>query len=234
MYLIIIKLFWEYWGPVAGIWASAPEVEQFGPARTQWNPKYGCRGTVTARFALIAFVQGGKRNPNPNFLVRIFSSGVGVFHVNGWGAKSSIRPSKPGKSNFLGGISRDFAGISRGRPKSLKKKSLGSIFVPYLLLGNAWLTVLWGSFWCTQSTVEMPLKGTVWGGFPLIALIALGAFFHSTPGSAQELFQRTGAGRKKFREGANREKLTVKKLIDNEMCFFLSPFMSLTNREKSA
>ena len=36
-----------------------------------------------------------------------------------------------------------------------------------------------------------------------------------------------------FREGANREKLTVKRLIDNEM-FFLSPFMSLTNREKSA
>ena len=36
-----------------------------------------------------------------------------------------------------------------------------------------------------------------------------------------------------FREGVNREKLTVKKLIDNEM-FFFSPFMSLTNREKSA
>ena len=74
--------------------------------------------------------QGGKRNPNPNFLVRIFSSGVGVFHVNGWGPKSSIRPSNPGKSNLLGGISREFAGISRGRPKSLRKKSLGSIFVP--------------------------------------------------------------------------------------------------------
>ena len=74
--------------------------------------------------------QGGKRNPNPNFLVRIFSSGVGVFHANGWGPKSSIRPSKPGKSNFLGGISRDFAGISRGRPKSLRKKGLGSIFGP--------------------------------------------------------------------------------------------------------
>ena len=70
----------------------------------------------------LALYQGGKRNPNPNFLVRIFSSGVGVFHVNGWGPKSSIRPSKPGKSNFLGGISRDFAGISRGRPKSLRKK----------------------------------------------------------------------------------------------------------------
>ena len=75
--------------------------------------------------------QGGKRNPNPNFLVRIFSSGVGVFHVNGRWPKSSIRPSKPGKSNFLGGISRDFAGKTRGRPKSLRKKSLCSISVPY-------------------------------------------------------------------------------------------------------
>ena len=33
--------------------------------------------------------QGRKRNPNPNFLVRIFSGGVGVFHVKGWGPKSS-------------------------------------------------------------------------------------------------------------------------------------------------
>ena len=36
-----------------------------------------------------------------------------------------------------------------------------------------------------------------------------------------------------YREGANREKLTVKKLIDNEKIFF-SPFISLTNRQKSA
>ena len=50
-----------------------------------------------------------------------FRVGGGVFHVNGWGPKSSIRPSKPGKSNFLGGISRDFAGISRKYPKSLRK-----------------------------------------------------------------------------------------------------------------
>ena len=33
-----------------------------------------------------------------------------------------------------------------------------------------------------------------------------------------------------FREGANREKLTVKKIINNEM--FFSPFMSLIDREK--
>ena len=49
------------------------------------------------------------------------------------------------------------------------------------------------------------------------------------------LFRITGSFSKIVvsREGANREKLTVKKLIDNEM-FFFSPFMSLTNREKSA
>ena len=35
----------------------------------------------------------------------------------------------------------------------------------------------------------MPLKGTVWRVFPLIALIALGGFFHSTPGSAHHPFQ---------------------------------------------
>ena len=30
---------------------------QFGVrTENQWDPKYGCRGTVTARFALIAFV----------------------------------------------------------------------------------------------------------------------------------------------------------------------------------
>ena len=66
--------------------------------------------------------QARKRNPNPNFLVRIFSGGVRVFHLKGWGPKSSVCPSKPGKLNFFGGISRDFAGISRRRPKSLRKK----------------------------------------------------------------------------------------------------------------
>ena len=52
------------------------------------------------------------------------------FHVKGWGPKSSICPSKQGKSSFFGVISRDFAGISRKCPKSLRKKSLCSIFVP--------------------------------------------------------------------------------------------------------
>ena len=51
--------------------------------------------------------------------------------MKGWGPKSSVCPSKPGKPNFFGGISRDFAGISRRRPKSSSKKSLCLIFLPY-------------------------------------------------------------------------------------------------------
>ena len=43
---------------------------------------------------------------------------------------------------------------------------------------------------------------------------------------------RSGTSREVCPEGANREKLTVKKIINKEM-FFFSPFMSLTNREKS-
>ena len=52
--------------------------------------------------------KGRNGNPNPNFLVRISSGGVGVFHVNGWGPKSSVCPSKPRKTKLLGGISQDF------------------------------------------------------------------------------------------------------------------------------
>ena len=35
-------------------------------------------------------VQARKKSTNPNFWVRMSSGGVGVFHVNGWGAKSSV------------------------------------------------------------------------------------------------------------------------------------------------
>ena len=61
--------------------------------------------------------QARKRNPNLNFLVQIFSGGVGVFHVKGWGPKSSVCPSKPGKPNFFGGISRDLPGYPGGPRK---------------------------------------------------------------------------------------------------------------------
>ena len=59
--------------------------------------------------------------------------GWGVFHVKGWGAKKfGMSLETQGNQNFFfGGISRDFAGISRQKsPKSLRKKCLGSIFGP--------------------------------------------------------------------------------------------------------
>ena len=46
----------------------------------------------------------------------------------GVGAKKFGMSSKPGKANVLGGISRDFAGISRRCPKSLRKKFVFQIF----------------------------------------------------------------------------------------------------------
>ena len=46
-------------------------------------------------------MSGKERNPNPNFLVRISSGGVGVFHVKGWGAKTSVCPSKPGETKLF-------------------------------------------------------------------------------------------------------------------------------------
>ena len=70
------------------------------------------------------FFQARKKNPNLNFWVRIFSGGMGVFHVKGWGPKSSVCPSKPRESNFFGGKSRDFAGISRQKARKVWEKNV--------------------------------------------------------------------------------------------------------------
>ena len=75
--------------------------------------------------------QARKRNPNPNFLVQISSGRVGVFHVNGVGAKKVryvLRIS--GKRNSLAGYPGTFARIFLGCPKSLRKNRLCSILAP--------------------------------------------------------------------------------------------------------
>ena len=64
---------------------------------------------------------GKKKEPKPKLFGPDILGWGGVFHVKGRGPKSSVCPLKPGKPNFFGGISRDFAGISRGCPKSLGK-----------------------------------------------------------------------------------------------------------------
>ena len=79
---------------------------------------------------------GKKKEPKPKlFRPDIFGWGGGLPR-EGVGAKKFGTSLEPGKPNFFGGISRDFAGISRRCPKSLRKKSLCSIFVPYICCKN--------------------------------------------------------------------------------------------------
>ena len=67
--------------------------------------------------------------------------------MKGWGPKSSVCPSKPGKPNFFGGISLDFAGISRGRPKSLRKKVCVQFSFPIAGYGS-WIGNLLNAVFC--------------------------------------------------------------------------------------
>ena len=95
----------------------AREVARIGTASV-WQP-----AVIRGRRVRVS-IQTRERNPNPNFLVRISSGRVGVKNVKGWGPKSSVCPSKPGKPNFSGGISRDFADIPELPEKFEKKVSV--------------------------------------------------------------------------------------------------------------
>ena len=74
---------WEVWGDLQGL------------GKSDSLPMSDTKDVSNRHFPGIALFcqffsaegQGRKKNPNPNFLVRIFSGGFGVFHVNGWGAK---------------------------------------------------------------------------------------------------------------------------------------------------
>ena len=66
--------------------------------------------------------QAGKRSPNPSFLVRISSGWVRGFPREGVGAQKFGMSLEIRETKLFGGISQDFAGISRRCPKSLRKK----------------------------------------------------------------------------------------------------------------
>ena len=80
-----------------------------------------------------SLLQARKKSTNQNFRVRIFTCGVGVFHVKGWGPKRSACPSKPGKSIFLG---RDIPGFGwdiLAVPEKFEKKKFVFNFWALLL-----------------------------------------------------------------------------------------------------
>ena len=74
------------------------------------------RGRFRIRRFVSKFLQARKRSTNSNFLVWISSTGVGVFHVKGWGPKSSVSPSKP-RENMK--FCRDILGA----PEKFEKKT---------------------------------------------------------------------------------------------------------------
>ena len=74
--------------------------------------------------------------------------GWGVKNVKGWGPKSSVCPSKPGKPNFLGRMPGILPGYPRVARKVWKNKSLCSILIPYNFLSikeiwNQWPRCQW-------------------------------------------------------------------------------------------
>ena len=81
----------------------------------------------------MSLIQARKKNPNPNFLVRIFSSGVGVLPRERVGAKKFDTSLETREIKLFG---RDIPGFCRdipGAPEKFEKKKVwGSIFVPYL------------------------------------------------------------------------------------------------------
>ena len=67
---------------------------------------------------------------NPNFLVRISSGGVGVFHVKEWGPKSSVGPSTPRETRIFGGMSREFGQDVPEMPQKFEKKNCVQFLSP--------------------------------------------------------------------------------------------------------
>ena len=84
------------------------------------------------------FVSGKKKEPKPKLLVRIPSGGVGVFHVKGWGPKSSVCPSNPSETKIFGRMSRDFCRDIPGVPEKFEKKKFvfNSHRLTFLSFGN--------------------------------------------------------------------------------------------------
>ena len=79
----------------------------------------------------LGFWSGKRKEPKPKlFVLDIFGWGGGLPR-EGVGAKKFGVSFETRETKLFHRISRDIAGISRGHPKSLRKKSLCSILVPH-------------------------------------------------------------------------------------------------------
>ena len=98
------------------------------PFSNPWCQKGGSIGKGVFSERSISQRAWGFGHPNPNFMVRISSGGMGVFHARGWGPKSSVCPSKPRETKLFSGVSWDFCRDVPGAPEKFEKNSLCSIF----------------------------------------------------------------------------------------------------------
>ena len=115
-------LFWRYSGRRPGL---APER---GPrAQAGCKVALGARPISGGTRRIVCHTQARKRRTNRNFWVQISSGGVGVFHPDGWGPKSSVCPRK---TKLFGGMSRYFCWHIPGVPEKFEKKCLCSILGP--------------------------------------------------------------------------------------------------------
>ena len=62
--------------------------------------------------------------------LRMSCGGVGVFHVKGWGPKSSVCHSEPKETKLFSGISRDFCQDILGAPEKFEKTKFVFYFGP--------------------------------------------------------------------------------------------------------
>ena len=113
----------EVWCIPKSLFSREKKENTYTPKRLQGVCGGPLRGVLVYRFwppkiKSDSKVQGRKRNPNPNFLVRISSGGVGVFRVNGWGPKKfGMSFETQGNQTF----GRDVPGFCRDIPELPEK-----------------------------------------------------------------------------------------------------------------
>ena len=74
-----------------------------------------------------------KKEPKPKVLSPDIPSGGGVFHMNGWGPKSSVCPSKPGKIKLFWRDIPGFCWDIPAAPEKFEKKKFVFNFWPLVL-----------------------------------------------------------------------------------------------------
>ena len=93
------------------------------------SPKNQCHHSIKFGLANVSEEKGTQTVETQTFWSGYLRLAVGVFHVKGWGPKSSVCPSKPRETKLLAAYPGTFAGISRQKiPNPLLNTINSSVF----------------------------------------------------------------------------------------------------------